>query len=528
MKANKEKMRRRVALGLAVALGAALALGALSACSSASQSSSSSDASAQKTLTYGTTSTWSTENEDHGFDPHKSYWGWTTVRLGVGETLFKFDDNMEIQPWLARGYEQVNKTTVKITLKDNIAFSNGKKVDAAAVKACFADLLKRHDRAPSDLKIKSMKANGLVLTIVTKEPNPALLYYLSDPYGCIIDMDSEHNESTVVGTGPYTVESTTDDTVELAANKNYWDGDVNIDHVAVKNITDGDTLTMALQNGEIDAAYGLPYESRDLFGDGYTTSACATSRVYEVAFNYHSDVTREKAVRKAICMSLNSADFVNTLLSGKGEKAVGPFPSSFSFAVDESAAESYDLEGAKKVLERAGWTDSDNDGYREKDGRKLEIDWVTYPSRQELPKLAEYAQEQLKKVGIKVNVNSTANHTELVKSDKFDVYASAIVSAPQGDPQYYFTTQYLPESSYDAGHYENEKVTKMISELSTTFDTGKRARLAKKIQEQVLDDCGYYYASFLQMAIVSNSKVTGLEAHPCDYYELSAGMDIAQ
>ena len=38
-----------------------------------------------------------------------------------------------------------------------------------------------------------------------------------------------------------------------------------MDRVNVKEIIDGDTLTMALQSGEIDAAQGLPYASLPLF-----------------------------------------------------------------------------------------------------------------------------------------------------------------------------------------------------------------------------------------------------------------------
>ena len=34
-------------------------------------------------------------------DPVKEYNGWFTVRYGVGETLFKMDDQLQIQPWLA-------------------------------------------------------------------------------------------------------------------------------------------------------------------------------------------------------------------------------------------------------------------------------------------------------------------------------------------------------------------------------------------------------------------------------------------
>ena len=40
--------------------------------------------------------------------------------------------------------------------------------------------------------------------------------------------------------------------------------------------------------------------------------------------------------------------------------------------------------------------DTDGDGIREKDGQKLVIRWLTYPSRQELPLLAESVQATLK------------------------------------------------------------------------------------------------------------------------------------
>ena len=52
------------------------------------------------------------------------------------------------------------------------------------------------------------------------------------------------------------------------------------------------------------------------------------------------------------------------------------------------------------MYKRQGWVDSDGDGIREKDGQKLEIRWLTYPSRQELPLLAESAQATLKEIGM--------------------------------------------------------------------------------------------------------------------------------
>ena len=70
----------------------------------------------------------------------------------------------------------------------------------------------------------------------------------------------------MIGTGPYVVESLeTGAGLDLVKNENYWNGEPSYDRIQVLTITDGDTLTMALQSGEIDAAYGFPYASCPLF-----------------------------------------------------------------------------------------------------------------------------------------------------------------------------------------------------------------------------------------------------------------------
>ena len=87
--------------------------------------------------------------------------------------------------------------------------------------------------------------------------------YLSDPYGCIIDMEAGVTEDgIVIGTGPYVVtDLLTDDHLNLVKNENYWDGEPNIDEITVRTISDGDTLALALQSGEIQAAYGMPTQA---------------------------------------------------------------------------------------------------------------------------------------------------------------------------------------------------------------------------------------------------------------------------
>ena len=171
--------------------------------------------------------------------------------------------------------------------------------------------------------------------------------------------------------------------------------------------------------------------------------------------------------------------------------------------------------------------DTDGDGIREKDGVKLTIRWLTYPSRQELPLLAESAQATLKDIGIDVDINCTANRREfLADMTSWDIYASAMVTAPSGDPQYFFTSCCVPGMSYNFGAYENTDVNAMIDELATEFDTEKRGELAVKLQQTILDDNAYVFCSFLQMNMISKSTVTGYTAHACDYYQVTADLDI--
>ena len=65
---------------------------------SASGSATASSAAGGKTFVYGTTG-YGVSMEDNGLDPHNGYFGWSCLRYGVGETLFKFSDAMEPEPW---------------------------------------------------------------------------------------------------------------------------------------------------------------------------------------------------------------------------------------------------------------------------------------------------------------------------------------------------------------------------------------------------------------------------------------------
>lgn len=484
-------------------------------------------AAGEKVFTYGDT-TFNAENDESDVNPHNGYAGWACIRYGIGETLFKYSDSMELEPWLATEYTNVDETTWTVTIRDGVTFTSGRALDAAAVKECLDDLVTVHERAAGDLKIAEITADGQTLTIKTTEPVPALMNYLSDPYGCIIDMEAGITaEGNVTGTGPYIATKVeTDKGLTLVKNENYWDGMPKLDTIYVKTITDGDTMTMALQNQELDAAYGLPYASLPLFqSDPYTISSCETSRSFFAQMNYSTSALQDDNVRKAIASAINKDDFVSVLLDGNGAPAVGPFPASFPFGDDTVTAEPFDLAAAEQSLADAGWTDTDGDGYVDKDGQKLTLRWVTYPSRQELPLLAESVQASMKQIGIDVDVNCTASYQDYLDSGDWDIFAGAFVSAPTGDPEYFFTTHCLDASSKNRGGYHSDALETLEQQMSSTFDPEERSDLAIQMTQTILDDHSFVFASHLKMSIVSGEGVTGLVAHPSDYYEITVDLD---
>ncbi|KIR03347.1 Oligopeptide ABC transporter, periplasmic oligopeptide-binding protein OppA [Lachnospiraceae bacterium TWA4] len=138
-----KKNSKKILCGL---LSAGLVMGSFTACSgggtnetkapAGTQAADNSGSASKTSFVMGDT-TFNAENEEADVNPHNTYAGWACIRYGVGETLFKYSDNMEIEPWVAKSFENVNETTWKITLNDNVTFSNGKKVRWRSCKEVF-------------------------------------------------------------------------------------------------------------------------------------------------------------------------------------------------------------------------------------------------------------------------------------------------------------------------------------------------------------------------------------------------------
>lgn len=480
-----------------------------------------------KVLHYGTTA-YGPAMENAGLNPHVAYQGWSAVRYGVGETLVRFTETMEVAPWLADSWQRIDDHTVRLHIREGVTFSNGKPLTAEAVKQNLEALVRDHDRAPKDLKIESITADDAYITIQSVNPVAVLLTFLADPYSAIVDLSDGAPDGIVVGTGPFKATKVSESGVSLVRNEHYWGGMPKLEGVEVIRITDGDTLTMALQKGDIEATQGLPYSSLNLFADAsqYTISSAATSRVYQIGFNFKSPAMQDVRVRQAIASAINKEQFAAVLLKGNGIPAVGPFPNTTKLGQMQIVAPSYDENKAKALLAEAGYKDTDSDGYVDKGGVPLTLRWLTYTSRQELPLLAESAQATLKQIGVKVDVNATDAYRSVLQQGKFDVFAKAFVTAPTGDGTYYFKTNIMPGAVDNVGHYEGPQIVAFMEQLDGTVNPEARQRLFEQMTQQVLTDNAFIYVAHLKMNLVMAHNVINFKAYPTDYYEITKDIEL--
>lgn len=152
---------------LASLLALCLSLGILAGCGGPNTPAQSGR---EKTFVFGDT-TFNAENEEPTINPTRP------IPAGLASLRRRRDADEDrgrrhARAWLAESAVNVNATTWEIVIKDAVCFSNGKKCDAAAVKACLEHLIEVHERAAGNLKIASMEADGQKLTIVTSEPQP--------------------------------------------------------------------------------------------------------------------------------------------------------------------------------------------------------------------------------------------------------------------------------------------------------------------------------------------------------------------
>ena len=464
-------------------------------------------------------------------EPTENYFGWVVMRYGMGETLAKFDEKMNVQPWLAESWKiSDDHLTWTFKIRDGVKFSNGKDLTAEAVKASIERAFAKNKRAETFFKYKEIKADGQNLIITTEKPEPNMPGFLADPLFLIVDTSAEGERDFAkqgpICTGPYVCESFTKEKAVMKKNPHYWDGEVPYETVEIPSIDDPNTRAMALQSGEVDMAVNIGAGDIGLFSDTskFHVDRIASLRVVLARIN-QKGVLGDPKVRAAFISMCDRKSYNEIILKGTFIEGKAPIPPSMDYGFDQlTDPNHYDVERAKKLLDEAGWKDTDGDGIRDKDGKPLSVDFVVYNSRAELPIYAEAVQADAKKVGIDVKIKSVDYNLidKMGINGEYDLLISNITTANTGDPEiflnWYWRTNKDGDNPQNGSGYSNPALDAKFAELSTEFDKAKRRQLMIDIQQIIMNDGAGLFLGYPETNIISSTKITGATMYPSDYY----------
>lgn len=451
------------------------------------------------------------------------------LRAGITETLVRLNDtNLTIEPWLAESWDSKDAQLWTIELKDGVTFQNGKPMDGAAVKASLERAIKDSRAIENALRIESIEASANTLTIKTTVPFPEFPSELVHPNTSIIDVTGTDFINKPIGTGPFAVSSFTPGTaVDLIRYDGYWNGPAKLESARFSFNEDANARSLALQSGVADIVFRPEVETLANLEavQGVTIDSTSTFRVHEVIMNMGRKPLQDVNVRKAIDVLIDRKAIVETILKGHAEVAVGPFPSSFSFAPDYPEKKS-GLKAAKAYLTEAGYTEAN--GVMQKNGEPLTLKLLTYSARADLPLISQVFQSDAGKLGIDVEIQLIEKPEEYMTANRdWDLATYSYLTAPRGDAGYFLNATFHPKGALNFSGTDDDKLTSMIDELNTTAGQEARSVIAEQIAMYVDEQA---YNSFVlhpnTLVAYKSDKVKNWTTSRSEYYMLTNELDV--
>lgn len=480
--------------------------------------------SAEKVLTFGSVGYFYNEQ----WDPAYGWDGWAIGSYGVGEGLFRLDDEFKAVPWLVESYATTDNRTWEFTLRDDVLFHNGSKMTAEAVKKSFERTIEINERAKELVPIEGFEAAGQTLKIVLSEATSSLPNDLTDPLWTVYDPEgSKDFADKTYFTGPY-VPAEFNPGIELVVVKNdqYWGEKPKLDKAIFKTIKDADALTMAFQNGEIDIVVQVPETAIPVIqtSDHLKVAASTGMRTQLIRFNMQSAAVQDPGVRNAISYAIDRDSYSKVISNHTTVPSYGIYPDAFAFGGTKNVTATvtgFDPEQGKQLLADAGYADKDGDGIVEKDGVKLSLNMIGLSAQKEMLELSQVLQSQLLEIGIDLKVEAMENISEARKNGEFDLTYESYVAGSTGNPQAFIEYMFVTDGSNNFGRYSNAEVDALAASLRKASNEEEKNKAITGITQHILDDAAFIFFAHKNFTCVYNSEsVAYFHAHPSEFYIL--------
>lgn len=455
--------------------------------------------------------------EINNFDPARST---SQVDLGamgpVYDRLVAQNGDGSLGPMLATSWEfSADGRQLTMELQEGVTFSDGTPFDAEAVKL-NVERFQTHPESRLKSGLAPIESVDVVDDLTVRfnlgGGGAYLPYEFSGRSGMMVspaafeNPDLDHNP---VGTGPYLVKPGSFQVgaeVTFIRNPDYW-GDESaqkLSELRLINAGGEDARLNALQSGQVDVTLLTSRTAPDSEALEATGDFNRVEYVSTRSYLFHMNLDRNPAlqdvrVRRAISMAIDRETIAATVFNGACEPTYQPLrPNMPGYDPDLEGTYAYDPEGARALLEDAGYSD-------------LQLDYVIGQGATAEP-LQVVMGDTLSAVGI--NMVSHTTTPALSSTDwfdgKFDLIAQLGIAS--GDPAqvlYSFVQDnYLPGGTTAR---VDEVVRDVLDPITDEEEKDDKFREASRV---IVEDAVHAFVCVPSTYVTSSAGVVGTDNVP--------------
>ncbi len=425
--------------------------------------------------------------------------------------LTRADERGVIKPDLARNWEiSPDGLIYTFTLRSDITWSDGAPFSAADVVYTIQTIQSSDYPGLTDIA-------SLWRTVAVTEINPTTVrMQLSEPFAPFLDyttigilpshllqdvsaadLPTAQFSRQPIGTGPFVLDELTSEHATLSPNPRYYGQRPFIGTLQLQFYRDHESVMAAYERGEVEGVAQVTPELLEhaLQLPKLNLQSAQLSGMTLIFFNHSKPQFEDKLVRQALLYGADRQKIIDETLQGQAILGQGPvLPNSWAFdpAIKQYA---YDPAQAERLLDQAGWKDTNNDGVRERGDARLAFTLAVNSDDPTRARVAQQLADDWAKIGAEVEVQ-LASRSELVQDmlrpRDFDAVLFGVAPLPADpDPYALWHSTQTPDKSEAGQNYsgwENSEADDLLQQARRTTDPARRAELYRQFQMLFMED----------------------------------------
>lgn len=305
----------------------------------------------------------------------------------------------------------------------------------------------------------------------------------------------------VVGAGPFKldkIENNNDRSIwHFKPNDRYYGNIAKIGEFIIRTYNDNDSLVDSLKRGEVNAISSVKVGSiAQLSTDNFKVVQLKTANGVYALFNNDGEITSNATIRAALRLGLDRATVRNKLIENNQQLQAPadletPIATGVYDSVDKLHQPDYNLNGAKRLLDEAGWIIPAGGKYRYKGDQELALKVVTIAgTNYEI--VAKAIAEQWQQLGINATVESInaaqAQQNYLVPRN-YDVLVYQMHLGADPDMFAYWSSTQAQSTGLNLSNYRSRRAELALSAGRTNANaTAREARYVAFVNQWLTDN----------------------------------------